>query len=115
MSRMKLTAAPPTPPAPDALALSFTGAARASGAPLAGYKLAYRAAPPGGYPPARCGAGAPKLNVTVIPVPGGAGAGATPIMIRGLAAGRRYRFRLCAFDAAGNHAAGIVAAGKTAG
>jgi hypothetical protein len=93
------------------VSLYWTGrGARDSGSGVAGYKLAYRAATDGGSPPKGCGAG---TGVTVVPAYWGATA-ANPMVVSGLPPGVKVRFRLCAYDYAGNYASGITRATTTA-
>lgn len=117
MAGMKLKTAPSAPPTATTVSLMWTGAAKDFGSDIAGYNLTYRAAPPGGAPPAFCVPAKPGKGsvVTVLGPfpPNGTGTDANPVVVSGLVAGTGYKFRLCAFDTAGNMAGGITASAKT--
>ncbi|KAI8464876.1 MAG: hypothetical protein J3K34DRAFT_525820 [Monoraphidium minutum] len=102
--------APAVAPGNASVSLYWKGAgARDSGAGVAGYRLAYRAAPDGGAPKGGCRAGP---GVAVLPAPEDATL-SNPLVVSGLAPGTKFRFRLCAFDAAGNVANGVTRAATT--
>jgi hypothetical protein len=83
---------------------------------VAKYTLVYRP----GNPPLRCRNPTDK-RVQAVPASdlqlraaGGGAAAAAAATVRGLKPGRRYGFRLCAEDAAGNLAKGVTTSAKTA-
>ncbi|KAI8468835.1 MAG: hypothetical protein J3K34DRAFT_522648 [Monoraphidium minutum] len=101
-----------------AVALSWDASGASDGVKgsgVAGFLLTYKK---GGPPPPRCAAAPATAGVAAVPpapagvsaasVNGAAGMGEGWARVEGLEAGSAYGFRLCAVDAAGNVAAGVV-------